>query len=133
MDKTLLKKILSTSKGRSKLAMSILAPLQRRMDYEGIAKRAFGIKYECFICKEDYDLLFSVYINLELVPTKQNASKRIKKDRQIFHLCDKCLKESRKQVKRARRMNPKNLPLLISDPNIFVREVAIQRLGITNE
>jgi hypothetical protein len=118
-----LKDIWNTPEGRSKLAMSMLAPLRRRIDYAGMARKAFSIKYLCFICNEEAPNLNDVYINLDFAPLTPKKTQK-----KIYSICDKCLTESRKQVKKIKRMNLKNLPLHISDPNIFVREAAIKRL-----
>jgi hypothetical protein len=50
----------------------------------------------------------------------------------IYTVCKECFDETKKQITDIREMNPKELPLYISDPNIFVREAASKKLECQN-
>ena len=109
---------LKTSKGRSKLAQSMMAPIRQRMNYSGLARRLFAV-----LCPLCYNTILEggihyVNIRLEKMVILNKA----------YSLCSECLKDTKKQIKKITKGPPEELPLYINDKNIFIREHATKRL-----
>ena len=111
-----LTKILSSSKGRSNLAKAIAAPLAQRRSYSSLTRNIF--QTQCHVCHQ----FFLVY-EIQIVDINLKKCKEL--DLQGYAICKNCHKET---VALINNLVPEDLPLYISDSNVFVREYAIKEL-----
>jgi hypothetical protein len=49
-------------------------------------------------------------------------------DEDTYSICLKCTRKTRRMLKRLKKMDPRELPLFVSDPNIFIRTRATNLL-----
>lgn len=50
LDPFKVRELVLSGEGRARLAAAMVAPLKRRMDYSGVARKAFGVEPLCKSC-----------------------------------------------------------------------------------
>lgn len=113
-----------SSKSRSALAKAMLAPLRRRLNYSGIARKAFIVEKPCWLCKKDTKSKKFYYEDFST--TKKHGDRHAPGE--LYRLCMKCSKETIKKLQEINELSLDQMPLYVNDENIFIEKRAVERL-----
>jgi hypothetical protein len=105
--------------------MAMMAPLTRRRDYSGIARKAFVVQYECDVCHE-FLARVRLYEN-DFTVSSKDIEKRKETD-DTYRVCKKCVEVTKTKLSLLNEIVLDQMPLYINDDNIFVQKRAIERL-----
>jgi hypothetical protein len=94
----------------------------QRMNYSGTFRKVFGIHYLCIVCKRnDIKKPVNYY--------DDNFSKHRSPFPVTVHgVCFNCAKITRRSFTKLKKLHLKEMPLYINDDNLFIRNLAINRL-----
>ena len=120
-----LTELIKTSKDRRALAKAMLAPLQKRMDYSSIGRRAFIVQFECDVCHE-FLARVRLYENDFTISGKD--IEKCKENDDTYRVCKKCVKATAKKLSLLDELSLDQIPLYINDENVFVQKRAVERL-----
>jgi len=124
IQKKALLRALITTKDYSALATTMAAPIAHGLYYTSIARKAFIIENLCWLCKKVTKSKKFYYE--DFATTKKRGDRHAPGN--LYRLCMKCCKETRKQLQELNALSIEQIPLYINDDNIFIEKRAIERL-----
>jgi hypothetical protein len=84
-----------------------------------IKSRRFNIFKACCICTKGMGYAGLIDVDIHLKELSTDSAK------EEYTICKDCLRKTKKRIRTINKMNPRELPLYVSDPNVFVRNRAI--------
>jgi hypothetical protein len=94
----------------------------QRMNYSGTFRKVFGIHYLCIVCKRnDIKKPVNYYDDNFL---KHRGPFPVT----VHGVCFNCAKTTRRFFTKLKKLHLKEMPLYINDDNLFIRNLAINRL-----
>jgi hypothetical protein len=118
----ILKTLLNIPAARSKLAEAMAAPLRRRIDYTGIARKVFLSLSLCKVCGKKTKKYRVFTLDFETVPRFTIPRTG------LYKVCPKCMKKTGAKLSTINELPLLEMPLYVNDSNIFVEKRAIERL-----